>query len=135
MTDPLGQYKVASGLFEAILPVLTRMASLLVLAIGISLATGQHWLTNMEEDNTGQFWPLINIDEEGRGNTGQYWPGSNIEEEARGYTGQYWPGSNIEEEGAGLQTGPWPVGPLGEEGADKEHEAEVGEPEMLEMLI
>ena len=94
------------------------MASLLVLALGISLATGQHWLTNMEEDNTGQFWPLINIEEEGRG-----------------YTGQYWPVSNIEEEEAGLHTGPWPVAPLGEEGADKEHEAEVGEPEMLEMLI
>ena len=62
--------------------------------------------------------------------TGQHW-WTNMEEDI---TGQYWPGSNIEEEETG-QTGQyWPVAPLGEEGADTEHEAEVGQPERLEML-
>ena len=117
MTVPPRTIYGASGISEAILPVPARMASRLVLALVFSLATGQHWWTNMDEDITGQYWPGSNIEEEETGQTGQYWPGSNIEEEAIGQTGQY-----------------WPVAPLGEEGADMEHEAEVGQPERLEML-
>ena len=66
MPVPLGQYKEASGVFEAILPVPARMASLLLLALVVSLATGQYWRSNMEEDFTGQYWPASNMKEEGK---------------------------------------------------------------------